>query len=78
MQYSITYRLQLMHDLVTELVLSNNVIGYVPQFISQIREFQMASSADELESEDPDDELELDDDPEPASRVEDCSVVIPP
>ncbi|KAM8703043.1 hypothetical protein ACLKA7_005390 [Drosophila subpalustris] len=27
----------------------------------QIREFQMASSADELESEDPDDELELDD-----------------
>ncbi|KQS39127.1 leucine-rich repeat-containing protein 40 isoform X2 [Drosophila erecta] len=30
----------------------------------QIREFQMASSADELESEDPDDELELDD-PEP-------------
>jgi len=38
----------------------------------------MASSADELESEDPDDELELDDDPEPASRVEDCSVVISP
>nr|XP_036674704.1 leucine-rich repeat-containing protein 40-like isoform X2 [Drosophila suzukii] len=37
----------------------------------QIREFQMASSADELESEDPDDELELDDDPEPPSRVED-------
>lgn len=31
----------------------------------QIREFQMASSADELESEDPDDELELDD-PVPA------------
>ncbi|XP_023163463.2 leucine-rich repeat-containing protein 40 isoform X7 [Drosophila hydei] len=27
----------------------------------QIREFQMASSADELESEDPDDEIELDD-----------------
>jgi len=38
----------------------------------------MASSADELESEDPDDELELDDDPEPPSRVEDCSVVISP
>ncbi|XP_037729939.1 leucine-rich repeat-containing protein 40 isoform X5 [Drosophila subpulchrella] len=37
----------------------------------QIREFQMASSTDELESEDPDDELELDDDPEPPSRVED-------
>ncbi|XP_070073868.1 leucine-rich repeat-containing protein 40 isoform X2 [Drosophila takahashii] len=37
----------------------------------QIREFQMASSADELESEDPDDELELDDpDPEPPSRAE--------
>ncbi|XP_017047064.1 leucine-rich repeat-containing protein 40 isoform X5 [Drosophila ficusphila] len=35
----------------------------------QIREFQMASSADELESEDPDDELELDD-PEPPSRTE--------
>ncbi|XP_050745283.1 leucine-rich repeat-containing protein 40 isoform X1 [Drosophila biarmipes] len=27
--------LQLMHDLVSELVLSNNLIGYVPQFISQ-------------------------------------------
>jgi len=38
----------------------------------------MASSADELESEDPDDELELDDDPEPPSRVEDCSVVFSP
>ncbi|KAI8044494.1 hypothetical protein M5D96_000663 [Drosophila gunungcola] len=37
----------------------------------QIREFQMASSADELESEDPDDELELDD-PEPLSRAEAC------
>ncbi|KRK03617.1 leucine-rich repeat-containing protein 40 isoform X4 [Drosophila yakuba] len=36
----------------------------------QIREFQMASSADELESEDPDDELELDD-PEPPTRSED-------
>ncbi|XP_017117340.1 leucine-rich repeat-containing protein 40 isoform X5 [Drosophila elegans] len=35
----------------------------------QIREFQMASSADELESEDPDDELELDD-PKPLSRAE--------
>ncbi|XP_016969729.2 leucine-rich repeat-containing protein 40 isoform X2 [Drosophila rhopaloa] len=35
----------------------------------QIREFQMASSADELESEDPDDELELDDS-EPPSRAE--------
>ncbi|XP_023036309.2 leucine-rich repeat-containing protein 40 isoform X2 [Drosophila willistoni] len=33
----------------------------------QIREFQMASSADELESEDPDDELDLDDPaPEPS------------
>jgi len=40
----------------------------------QIREFQMASSADELESEDPDDELELDDS-EPPTRAEDCSVV---
>ncbi|XP_039494755.1 leucine-rich repeat-containing protein 40 isoform X6 [Drosophila santomea] len=36
----------------------------------QIRVFQMASSADELESEDPDDELELDD-PEPPTRSED-------
>ncbi|XP_043656084.1 leucine-rich repeat-containing protein 40 isoform X4 [Drosophila teissieri] len=36
----------------------------------QIREFQMASSADELESEDQDDELELDD-PEPPTRAED-------
>eukprot|EP00099_Drosophila_melanogaster_P002061 NP_001097774.1 flyers-cup, isoform E [Drosophila melanogaster] len=36
----------------------------------QIREFQMASSADELESEDPDDELELDDS-EPPTRAED-------
>ncbi|XP_034487091.1 leucine-rich repeat-containing protein 40 isoform X5 [Drosophila innubila] len=33
----------------------------------QIREFQMASSADELESEDPDDEIELDD-PTPQSN----------
>ncbi|XP_017084514.2 leucine-rich repeat-containing protein 40 isoform X3 [Drosophila eugracilis] len=35
----------------------------------QIREFQMASSADELESEDPDDELELDE-PEPPPCTE--------
>lgn len=45
----------------------------------QIREFQMASSADELESEDAEDELELelDDDPPPSSepRTDSCRVV---
>lgn len=41
----------------------------------QIREFQMASSADELESEDPDDELELDDlEDEAQPKAEACSV----
>lgn len=38
----------------------------------QIREFQMASSADELESEDPDDELELDDPVAPAQSSQDA------
>ncbi|XP_017848399.1 leucine-rich repeat-containing protein 40 isoform X5 [Drosophila busckii] len=35
----------------------------------QIREFQMASSADELESEDPEDELELDEPPVQSSQA---------
>nr|XP_036674703.1 leucine-rich repeat-containing protein 40-like isoform X1 [Drosophila suzukii] len=40
--------LQLMHDLVTELVLSNNVIGYVPQFISQFTRISFLNLSNNL------------------------------
>lgn len=37
-----------MKDLVTELVLSNNVIGYVPQFISQFTRISFLNLSNNL------------------------------